>query len=228
MPTEAVARGDRAQARARAPSNPPERSPDPPKHVRDRLRHPLSAPRRPDAATVQRRGDLPKRLRPGGLGLANGGRNAVGEGVGAGRAPNPTGAASGPEGLSPFPSRRLGPCHDFSGALGRLSGRCSTRRVTPRHALQSWRLSRGCIRMRLQLLTRKRQTSAWTRYGRSWPCPPAGRGICPEPSPWPVLGLGGGGDGAQWFAPFQIHGRCESRRSASERGGKWEAEGGGK
>jgi len=35
------------------------------------------------AATVQRRGDLPKRLRPGGLGLANCGRNAVGEGVGA-------------------------------------------------------------------------------------------------------------------------------------------------
>ena len=46
-------------------------------------RFPLSAPRRPNAATVQRRGDLPKRLRPGGLGLANGRRNAVGEGVGA-------------------------------------------------------------------------------------------------------------------------------------------------
>ena len=63
--------------------HPPERSPDPPKHIRDRLRRPLSAPRRPNAATVQRRGDLPKRLRPGGLGLANGRRNAVGEGVGA-------------------------------------------------------------------------------------------------------------------------------------------------
>ena len=34
---------------------------------------------------VQRRSDLPKRLRPGGLGLANGRRDAVGECVGAGR-----------------------------------------------------------------------------------------------------------------------------------------------
>ena len=58
------------------------RSPDPPKHVRDRLRRPLAAPRRPNAATIERGGDLPKRLRPGGLGLANGRRNAVGEGVG--------------------------------------------------------------------------------------------------------------------------------------------------
>jgi hypothetical protein len=58
------------------------RLPDPSKHIRDRLRRPLSAPRRPNAATVQRRGDLPKRLRPGGLGLANGGRNAAGECVG--------------------------------------------------------------------------------------------------------------------------------------------------
>jgi len=65
--------------------HPPRRSPDPLKHVRDRLRRPLSAPRRPNASTVQRRGDLPKRLRPGGLGLPNGRRNAVGEGVGAGR-----------------------------------------------------------------------------------------------------------------------------------------------
>ena len=63
----------------------PEHSPDPPKHVRHRRRFPLSAPRRPNAATVQRRGDLPKRLRPGGLGLANGRCNTVGEGVGAGR-----------------------------------------------------------------------------------------------------------------------------------------------
>ena len=43
----------------------PERSPDPSKHVRHRRRFPLSAPRRPNAATVKRRGDLPKRLRPG-------------------------------------------------------------------------------------------------------------------------------------------------------------------
>ena len=48
------------------------RSTDPPKHIRDRLRRPLAAPRRPNAAAVQRRGDLLKRLRPGGLGLANG------------------------------------------------------------------------------------------------------------------------------------------------------------
>ncbi|MFZ2103962.1 MAG: hypothetical protein WAV18_01045, partial [Roseiarcus sp.] len=41
-------------------------------------------PRAVNAATVQRRGDLPKRLGPGGLGLANGRRNAVGEGVGSG------------------------------------------------------------------------------------------------------------------------------------------------
>ena len=33
--------------------HPPERSPDPSKHIRDRLRRPLSAPRRPNAATVQ-------------------------------------------------------------------------------------------------------------------------------------------------------------------------------
>jgi hypothetical protein len=65
--------------------HPPKRSPDPPEHVRDRLRRPLAAPRRPNAATVQRRGDLPKRLGPGSLGLANGRRNAVGECVGAGR-----------------------------------------------------------------------------------------------------------------------------------------------
>jgi hypothetical protein len=66
-------------------AHPPERSPDPPKHVRDRLRRPLSAPRRPNAATVQRRGDLPKRLRPGSLGLSDGGRDAIGECVSPGR-----------------------------------------------------------------------------------------------------------------------------------------------
>ena len=61
------------------------RSPDPPKHIRDRLRRPLSAPRRPNAATIERGCDLPKRLRPGSLGLANGRRDAIGECVGAGR-----------------------------------------------------------------------------------------------------------------------------------------------
>ena len=53
------------------------------KHVRDRLRPPLSAASRSNPPAVQRRGDLPKGLRPGGLGLANGGRNAIGECVGA-------------------------------------------------------------------------------------------------------------------------------------------------
>jgi len=57
--------------------HPPERSPDPPKHVRHCRRFPLSAPRRPNAATIERRGDLPKRLGPRGLCLANGRRNAV-------------------------------------------------------------------------------------------------------------------------------------------------------
>lgn len=46
---------------------------------------PTFPPRRPNAATIERGGDLPKRLRAGGLGLANGRRNAVGECVGAGR-----------------------------------------------------------------------------------------------------------------------------------------------
>jgi hypothetical protein len=62
------------------------RSPDPPKHIRDRLRRPLSAPRRPNAATVQRCGDLPKRLRSGGLGAPNGSLDTIGEGVRAGLA----------------------------------------------------------------------------------------------------------------------------------------------
>ena len=79
-----IARRDRGSSRPPlAPPGPfevvrgrlsrPAHPPDPLKHIRDRLRRPLAAPRRPNAATVQRRGDLPKRLRPGGLGLANGG-----------------------------------------------------------------------------------------------------------------------------------------------------------
>jgi hypothetical protein len=55
-------------------------SPDPPKHVRHCRRFPLAAPRRPNAATIDRGGDPPKRVRPGSF--ANGRRNAVGEGVG--------------------------------------------------------------------------------------------------------------------------------------------------
>ena len=50
---------------------------------------PLAAPAfRPapsQCRNFERGGDLPKRLRPGGLGLANGRRDAVGECVGAGR-----------------------------------------------------------------------------------------------------------------------------------------------
>ena len=65
--------------------HPPERSPDPPKHVRHCRRFPLSTPRRPNAATIERGGDLPKRLRPGSLGLPDGRRDAIGECVGAGR-----------------------------------------------------------------------------------------------------------------------------------------------
>jgi hypothetical protein len=45
------------------------------------MRRPLAAPRRPNAATVQRRGDLPKRLRPGSLGLPDDRRDAIGEWV---------------------------------------------------------------------------------------------------------------------------------------------------
>jgi hypothetical protein len=63
----------------------PERSPDPQKHARPCRRFPLSTPCRPNAATVQRRGDLPKRLRPGSLGLSDGSRDAIAECVGAGR-----------------------------------------------------------------------------------------------------------------------------------------------
>jgi len=63
----------------------PERSPDPQKHARPCRRFPLSTPRRPNAATVQRRGDLPKRLRPGSLGLSDGSRDAIAECVGAGQ-----------------------------------------------------------------------------------------------------------------------------------------------
>ena len=46
---------------------------------------PTRRPRRPNAATVQRRGDLSKRLRPGSLGLSDGRRDAIGECVRAGR-----------------------------------------------------------------------------------------------------------------------------------------------
>ena len=62
-----------------------ERSPDPPKDVRHCRRFPLAARAVAIPPIVERGGDLPKRFRPCGLGLANGGRNAVGEGVGASR-----------------------------------------------------------------------------------------------------------------------------------------------
>ena len=44
-----------------------------------------TCPRRPNAATLERGGDLAKRFRPGGLRLRNGRCDDIGEGVGAGR-----------------------------------------------------------------------------------------------------------------------------------------------
>jgi hypothetical protein len=69
---------------------------------------PTFRPCRPNAEPVERGGDLPKRLCPGGLGLPNGGRDAIGECVGAGRVVRVVGHQAGNEMDVSAPPIKLG------------------------------------------------------------------------------------------------------------------------